>query len=222
MDLIDFRMPTKSTDHTSLLAQCKCIKRYKSFQGTIKSMQLIQTQPQTLLHSSHSQPVWYKSKKSQQALDIIASSMGGLCVATCGLDRHVRVHHVESGQCVAKLYMKSRLNCLLYSKHEPIKQKHYNSNRDYNNENKNENDDDELSLINSEDLGTDDLWSDMETIVEEHPMLLFNDDGDGGGGDLKKKIKRKMSQRLAEVNNDEEDNEDGLEEEEDPNFKKPK
>ncbi len=144
----------------------------------------------------------------------MASSLGGLCVATCGLDRHVRVHHVESGQCVAKLYMKSRLNCLLYSRHEPISKKTIG---------RNEADEcggvDDDRSINSEDLGTDDLWSDMETIVEEHPMLLLNKDGgDDGGNDLKKKIKRKMSQRLAEVNDDDHH----VDVDDDSNFKKPK
>jgi hypothetical protein len=201
MDLIDFRMPTKATDQKSLVNHCKCLKRYKSFQGTIKSMQIVNTKASAPL------PVWYKPKKNQ----IPATSMGGLCVATCSLDRHMRVHHVESGQCVAKVYLKSRLNCLLYSIHEPIKQI-VNKRRDSNDEEYAE--DDQLSSINSEDLGTDDLWSDMETIVEEHPNIVKKTMGE--------KVKRKLSQRLAEVTDVENLIEDDNDKDLDPNFKKPK
>ena len=57
------------------------LKKYKNFQGTIKSMQII---------NQH--------------------------VATCGLDRYLRVHNIETSELVSKVYLKSRLNCLLYSK----------------------------------------------------------------------------------------------------------
>ena len=87
--------------------------------------------------------------------------------------------------------MKSHLNCLLFSKHQPIKPKGTEAKSV-----KTEVDDDQLSNINSEDLGmllmidkfknvffikqndlklgTDDLWSDMETIIEEHPIIAKN------------------------------------------------
>ena len=188
MDLVDLRMPAKSTDKTSLVHECKCLKRYKHFQGTIKCMQLV--------HAAEpaSQPAWHKPKKSA-----LPSQVGGLCVATCGLDRHVRVHHVETGQLVAKVYLKSRLNCLLYSRHEPVKQ--IKAKRA---EELGDDEEDRLSSIHSEDLGTDDLWSDMETVVEEHHLLP--------GLDVTEKAKRKLSQRLQEVDQDEQDD----------TFKKPK
>ena len=111
--------------------------------------------------------------------------------------------------------MKSHLNCLLYSKHEPVKQ--IVNRKGENNENDADEfvEDDQLSSINSEDLGTDDLWSDMETIVEEHPDLLKKA--------TVEKVKRKLSQRLAEVtdvDNLVEGNND--DDEIDPDFKKPK
>jgi hypothetical protein len=67
-----------------------------------------------------------------------------------------------------KIYLKSRLNCLLYSKHVPIA----NFNEKKNIEDTIE--DDLLSDINSEDLGTDNLWSDIETMTEEHPEVFVN------------------------------------------------
>ncbi|XP_072106888.1 WD repeat-containing protein 74-like isoform X2 [Mobula birostris] len=36
-------------------------------------------------------------------------------VASCGLDRFLRVHNVVDGKLVHKVYLKSRLNCLLFS-----------------------------------------------------------------------------------------------------------
>ncbi|XP_046558535.1 WD repeat-containing protein 74-like [Haliotis rubra] len=39
-------------------------------------------------------------------------------VASCGLDRHIRIHDIDSREMVNKLYLKSRLNCLLFSSRE--------------------------------------------------------------------------------------------------------
>lgn len=125
MEMIDLRSANAKN------GAAQCLKKYKSFQGTIKSMQI---------HDKY--------------------------VATCGLDRFLRVHNYETSQLVSKVYLKSRLNCLLFSNHEPIKLDTKNK--------KTEIEDDQLSNINSEDLGTDDLWSDMETIMDEHPILAEN------------------------------------------------
>ncbi len=123
----------------------KAIKKYRGPSGTVKSV-LVQTLNLTTT---------LKNKKT------ITNS--AVCVASCGLDRYLRVHNVENSELIAKVYLKSRLNCMLFSCHEPVK---------VNSEKKQQGvDDDQLSMINSEDLGTDDLWSDMETIVEEHPNL---------------------------------------------------
>jgi ribosome biogenesis protein NSA1 len=107
MEMIDLRA---SSDKNS---KANSLKKYKSFQGTIKSMQIF---------NNH--------------------------VATCGLDRFLRVHNVETSQLVSKVYLKSRLNCLLFSKHQPIKQNSTDTKKV-----KAEVDDDQLSNINSEDLG---------------------------------------------------------------------
>lgn len=149
MEMIDLRTATSKND------QCKTVKKYKGFQGTIKSIQ-IQNTPLYNLNGSD------------------------LCVATCGLDRFLRVHHVESSTLLSKVYLKSRLNCLLFSKHEPVKPESKKSD---------ELEDDQISNVNSEDLGTDDLWSDMETIVDEHPTLI-------------KKSKKKLEKRLQEFENE--------------------
>ncbi|XP_022091363.1 WD repeat-containing protein 74-like [Acanthaster planci] len=36
-------------------------------------------------------------------------------VASCGLDRFLRIHHIPSGTLENKIYLKSRLNCLMFS-----------------------------------------------------------------------------------------------------------
>lgn len=117
----------------------RTIKKYKGFQGTIKSTQIIKQ---------------------------VKDNKTNILVATCGLDRYLRIHNVETSQLVSKVYLKSRLNCLLYSSNDPIKPPQLN------NQNLNKQlEDDELSNINSEDLGTDDLWSDMEILKDEYPGL---------------------------------------------------
>ena len=144
MEMLDIKLASNKEN------KCKPLKKYKSFQGTIKSMQ-IETS--------------------------ILDSKSNLCVATCGLDRYMRVHSIETSQVLAKVYLKSRLNCLLFSKHEPVKLAASTNSKAAHL------DDDQLSNINSEDLGTDDLWSDMETIMDEHPVIAK---------------KRKPEQRLEE------------------------
>jgi ribosome biogenesis protein NSA1 len=86
-------------------------------------------------------------------------------VATCGLDRFLRVYNLDTSDISSKIYLKSRLNCLLYSKHEPIVMKKQKKPDD-------EVEDDILSDINSEDFGTEQLWSDIETVTEEHPEVF--------------------------------------------------
>ncbi len=157
--------------------QSRTIKKYKGFQGTIKSTQII------------------RQVKENKTI---------ILVATCGLDRYLRIHNVETSQLVSKVYLKSRLNYLLYSANEPIKPPSQS-----NNENVNKKlEDDELSNINSEDLGTDDLWSDMETIQDEYPGLKrkINKNGDAS----KSRMKDFDSLDESECNKDE------------PEFKKPK
>lgn len=171
MEMFDVKtQPNKETNS-------KSIKKYKGFQGTIKSMVI-----QTLTLSSI-----LKNKKT--------ISQEVKCVASCGLDRFIRVHNIKTSELIAKIYLKSRLNCLLFSRHEPIKVKTANNTSK---------DDDELSNINSEDLGTDDLWSDMEQIVENHPNL-----------------KRKADERLEEFESEVSENENKPDDSQ-PEFKMPK
>lgn len=168
MEMIDIRMADKN-------GECKTLRKYKGFQGTIKSMQI---------------------EKYENTGKNNKNAKSGLCVATCGLDRYLRVHDVETAQLISKVYLKSRLNCLLFSKYDPIKPAALNKN-------KAELEDDQLSNINSEDLGTDDLWSDMETVVCDHPEVM-------------KKKKRIIEERIEEFSS--EPDEDSKEFQ----FKKPK
>ena len=166
--MIDLRVTnSKQTD-------VQCVKKYKNFQGTIKSVQLLQ-------------------KPNDQTM----------LLAACGLDRYLRIYNVETSKLQYKFFLKSRLNCLLFSKNEPIKTS-----------GKREGDvkvrgDDELSLIQSEDLGTDDLWSDMEQVIDDHPALA-------------------SKRRLEEDFSDEDSGEESVEaigdsfDENDKAFKKPK
>jgi hypothetical protein len=138
-----------NTKSTKVEQHCLGLQKYKGFQGTIKSLQVGTT------------PTVHGPKVQSD-----------LCVATCGLDRFCRLHHVQTGGLVAKVFLKSRLNCLLFSKYQPVSAKKSNEKK---------RDDDQLSEINSEDIGTDDLWSDMENVEDEFPAL-----------------KRKVEKRLKE------------------------
>jgi len=164
--------------------KCFVIKKYKGFQGTIKSIEVGKPNSQ--------------SEKLQ--------------IASCGLDRYLRLHDVESGQMKLKLYLKSRMNCLLFSHNQPLKP---NLNKTGE---KQAVDDDQLSNINSEDLATDDLWSDMETIIDTHPNVL--------GDKSKLKLNKRMEEFASENDEDgeerEEEENDQQENDFDSQFKKPK
>lgn len=168
MEMIDLRIANvKQTE-------VQCVKKYKNFQGTIKSVQLLQ-------------------KPNEQTM----------LVAACGLDRYLRIYNVETSKLQSKFYLKSRLNCLLFSKNEPIK-----TGKKGDTENKAARGEDELSVIQSEDLGTDDLWSDMEQVVDDHPNLA----------------KRRLAEDFSSDSDSQEDevsDEEDLDEE-DKAFKKPK
>ena len=177
--MIDIK-PLKENKN-NLNEKAQGLRKYKGFQGTVKSLQLENTSTVSGVHSSM------------------------LCMASCGLDRFLRIHHVETGQLILKIFLKSRSNCLLFSKHEPVSTKK-------NADGKKGLEDDQISEINSEDLGTDDLWSDMETIMDEHPVL--------------KNSKRKAVERLKDFdsNSDSENDNDNeiLLDEADKAFLKPR
>ena len=158
----------------------KAIKKYKGPSGTVKSV-LVQTLNLTTT---------LKNKKTV--------TNASVCVASCGLDRYLRVHNVENSELIARVYLKSRLNCMLFSRHEPIRLQSEKKQQGA--------DDDQLSVIHSEDLGTDDLWSDMETIVEEHPSLAK---------------KRRADERLEDFESEVSETEN-LPDASEPEFKMPK
>ena len=58
--------------------QSKTIKKYKGFQGTIKSVQIIR---------------------------IVKDTYTNMYMASCGLDRYLRIHNVETSQLVSNLYL---------------------------------------------------------------------------------------------------------------------
>uniref|UniRef100_L7LYM0 Uncharacterized protein n=1 Tax=Rhipicephalus pulchellus TaxID=72859 RepID=L7LYM0_RHIPC len=84
----------------------------------------------------------------------VAGSIRAVCchptlpiVASCGLDRFVRVHDLHSRLLITKLYLKSRLNCLLMR-------------TDFTVEDEEENKDKEVATAD------DELWEEMEEVNE--------------------------------------------------------
>lgn len=171
MEMIDLRSATSKN------GECKTLKKYKGFSGTIKSIQITNT-------------VAFEKQR-----DVLAEPK--LYVATCGLDRFLRIHNVQTGQLIKRMYLKSRANCLLFSRHVPAKIEATQKSAA-------ELEDDQLSHIYSEDVATDEIWSDMETIREEFPDLG----------------KSKLEKRLEDFSHSED--EDDNEQETKDSFKKPK
>ncbi|KAK1154991.1 hypothetical protein AOXY_G28052, partial [Acipenser oxyrinchus oxyrinchus] len=74
-------------------------------------------------------------------------------VASCGLDRFLRIHNTQDGRLQHKVYLKSRLNCLLFSSRDKLEA------------------DGETALqdgVKEEDEGEeeDEVWADMPTVTD--------------------------------------------------------
>ena len=105
-------------------------------------------------------------------------------VASCGLDRFLRVHNLNSKKMTNKVYLKSRLNCVLFAKEWQDSE-----------EDKQEEVEEEIKVkteVESDDDANDvdELWSKMEVVKTR---TLKKDDFDKGGEKL---VKRKDVQSI--------------------------
>eukprot|EP01134_Creolimax_fragrantissima_P004544 CFRG4544T1 len=83
-------------------------------------------------------------------------------VASCGLDRYTKVHDINSGRLVSKVYMKTRLNTLLfYGEDEKKKEEEKRKGEKRDKRRKNNGDID--SVVND---GEADVWDGLEQVVE--------------------------------------------------------
>ncbi|XP_030075164.1 WD repeat-containing protein 74 isoform X2 [Microcaecilia unicolor] len=74
-------------------------------------------------------------------------------VASCGLDRFLRVHNIEDKQLLHKVFLKSRLNCLLMTGRERWEEEQQ-----------------EISSLSQEDVKEeeqDEIWNMMETVQDK-------------------------------------------------------
>ncbi|XP_053304510.1 WD repeat-containing protein 74 [Spea bombifrons] len=70
-------------------------------------------------------------------------------VASCGLDRFLRIHHINEKELLHKVYLKSRLNCLLLTSCDKWEEE------------------DVSPIVNEMKEETDEVWDAMETVVEK-------------------------------------------------------
>ncbi|KAK7110824.1 WD repeat-containing protein 74-like [Littorina saxatilis] len=85
-------------------------------------------------------------------------------VVSCGIDRYVRVHDIESKALLDKFYLKSRLNCLLLSDEWPLKEEEQNSKtkRNFKSQSVKEAKDD--SGVENDQGADDVIWDSLETV----------------------------------------------------------
>ncbi|KNC83726.1 hypothetical protein SARC_04031 [Sphaeroforma arctica JP610] len=83
-------------------------------------------------------------------------------VASCGLDRYAKVHHIETGRLVAKVYMKTKLNALLFYGEEKREEKG-NSEKANKRVRSTGDGDNEGSSADEET----DVWDELEEVVEK-------------------------------------------------------
>lgn len=105
-------------------------------------------------------------------------------VASCGLDRFLRIHDLESKQCLHKFYLKSRLNCLVFTKRSLVDNV--------------ENDNDEEGtqseeIIDSDQESGDEIWDNME-IVKTKTKRKIN---------MEQKLESNIQKKRMKVNSDE-------------------
>lgn len=83
-------------------------------------------------------------------------------VASCGLDRYFRVHDINTKELLHKMYLKSRLNCLLMSKRDWSKD---TSDNEEITEDKSENSNNNVEEDEDDDeANADEVWEQMDVV----------------------------------------------------------
>ena len=111
-------------------------------------------------------------------------------VASCGLDRFLRVHDIESKALLSKVYMKSRLNCVAMTERWGDEKIETRASKSVDNGvglTKDENDNDDI----------DDVWDNMEVVKTRTVKKLGQEDDDVTNSRQKK---RKTEPRDSENN----------------------
>ena len=79
-------------------------------------------------------------------------------VASCGLDRFLRVHDIESKALLYKVYLKSRLNCVVMTPGWSVEEDRITENTDENTE--------DVDTEKGSDIEeTDDIWDKMKVVM---------------------------------------------------------
>lgn len=94
-------------------------------------------------------------------------------VASCGLDRFLRIHNINSGKLEYKVYLKARLNCLMFSDLDFVSEaKRLEEENEAEQRRKRKLDDDDGVVEGGEDK----LWRKMKTVDENDDSESSDDD----------------------------------------------
>ncbi|KAB5543158.1 hypothetical protein PHYPO_G00076000 [Pangasianodon hypophthalmus] len=115
----------------------------------------------------------------------VAGSVRGLqchpslpLVASCGLDRFLRIHNLQDRTLMHKVYLKSRLNCVLLSSRDL---QHCVSNED-----------EQLEEVKAEE---DEVWDTMETVTEKGGKRAAQDEDEVRDATERDKKKKKRTKK---------------------------
>ncbi|XP_063294795.1 WD repeat-containing protein 74 [Pelobates fuscus] len=103
-------------------------------------------------------------------------------VASCGLDRFLRVHHLNDKELLHKVYLKSRLNCLLLTSRDKWEEE-------------------ELVATTEQEVKDeeDEVWDAMETVVEKTPTIRQPVTSDSNAEDITKVSTSKKQKKKRKV-----------------------
>ena len=136
-----------------------------------------------VLFDFRQQKVVHSFKGSLGAIKEISAHKTKPLIVSVGLDRYIRVHHIDQQTIVHKTYLKSKLNAVLMRRNFDIEMR----------------EEEEEKLVPESDevyVEADPLWKDMEVIKEKrskHAIEEGNDhDGERSSKPKKQGSKRKM------------------------------
>ncbi|XP_032803802.1 WD repeat-containing protein 74 isoform X1 [Petromyzon marinus] len=161
------KLVTCTAHHQVRIYDPSCPQRRPVFETTfdeypLTAVSIMSSQNQVVIGNTHGSMAIIDLRKSKGSVSGALKGQAGsvTCiqchpslplVASCGLDRYLRIHNLDTRKMYQKVYLKSRLNCLLFTSKDYLEQ---------------EAEEEQTALPKEDATNEDDLWATMEEIVE--------------------------------------------------------
>jgi ribosome biogenesis protein NSA1 len=139
----------------------------------------------------------------------LAQDANGSTLAAVGLDRMLRLYDTSTRKHVYCMYLKQRLNCVLFGRQQAYKKKRYSNKSSHDNENDDEDDDDDSNNAGAGDEDDyDSADMDADDVVEDY-VDSSDEEGKDGNGPKGRGGSSSNDKRISAQENNGDDNDDG-------------